>query len=243
MPRRAKIDPPKYLKSITIPFSRENIFVKYLLLLLLTAALGCRTDAATDSASTPGEDTQNQAETAVKKDQGFTDGTPSDAQIAELLAQYLGQWEGTAIHKGADGKVQAQFPITNSCRWLEEGKSIEIRLTEKLPQGDQQLIFTKWYDRKQQRFLVTRRMAGDEVIPKPGAYETYDPATGIFHGIVTEGLAAGDSWTWTSQVADKNDLSADGTLWVYTGTLKQEGIVQTTRIDTLSLVNPEADTP
>ena len=234
--------------------------MRYVPLLLLIVSFGCDandTDQATpesssDSQQQAHEDTAKQAndkttkqadKNNAKQSEALSDGTLTEPQVAALLSKSLGEWEGTAVIKGKDGKLQAEFPIANSCRWLEEGKSIEIRLTEKLPQGNQQLIFTKWYTPKQQRFLLTRRMAGNEVPPKPGAYETYEPATGIFHGTVTEGLADGDSWTWTSQVADKSDLLADGKTWVYTGTFKQDGIVQTTRIDTLSPVNPKTETP
>ena len=226
--------------------------MRYVPLLLLIVSFGCEANHSNQATPESSSESQQQAndnatkqadKNNAKQSEALSDDTLTEPQVAALLSKSLGEWEGTAVIKGKDGKLQAEFPITSSCRWLEEGKSIEIRLTEKLPQGDQQLIFTKWHDPKQQRFLLTRRMAGDEVPPKPGAYETYDPATGIFHGIVTEALAAGDSWTWTSQVADKSDLLADGTLSVYTATIKKEGIVQTTRIDTLSLVNPEADTP
>ena len=234
--------------------------MRYAPLLLLIVSFGCDANDSDQAAPTSSSDSQEQAhedtakqandntrkqadKNTAKQAEVLADGTLNEPQVAALLSKSLGEWEGTAVIKGKDGKLQAEFPITSSCRWLEEGKSIEIRLTEKLPQGDQQLIFTKWYDPKQQRFLLTRRMAGDEAPPKPGAYETYDPATGIFHGIVTEALAAGVSWTWTSQVADKSDLLADGTLSVYTGTFKKEGIVQTTRIDTLIFVGPEAETP
>ena len=226
--------------------------MRYVPLLLLIVSFGCEANHSNQATPESSSESQQQAndnatkqadKNNAKQSEALSDDTLTEPQVAALLSKSLGEWEGTAVIKGKDGKLQAEFPITSSCRWLEEGKSIEIRLTEKLPQGDQQLIFTKWYDPKQQRFLLTRRMAGDEAPPKPGAYETYDPATGIFHGIVTEALAAGVSWTWTSQVADKSDLLADGTLSVYTATIKKEGIVQTTRIDTLSLVNPEADTP
>ena len=226
--------------------------MRYVPLLLLIVSFGCEANHSNQATPESSSESQQQAndnatkqadKNNAKQSEALSNDTLTEPQVAALLSKSLGEWEGTAVIKGKDGKLQAEFPITSSCRWLEEGKSIEIRLTEKLPQGDQQLIFTKWYDPKQQRFLLTRRMAGDEVPPKPGAYETYDPATGIFHGIVTEALAAGVSWTWTSQVADKSDLLADGTLSVYTATIKKEGIVQTTRIDTLSLVNPEADTP
>jgi hypothetical protein len=49
-------------------------------------------------------------------------------------------------------------------------------------QGRQEMIYTKSYDRENQRFVVTRRLASD---PKPetlnlGAYETYDAPTKLF---------------------------------------------------------------
>ena len=154
----------------------------------------------------------------------------SDEQVSTLLAQRVGRWEGMGVIKNSDGTVQSEHPITEVSTWLEEGKSIEMRLTEKLPDGDQQLVFTKWYDKEQKRFLLTRRMGGEAASDKPGAYETYDDHSSTYHGVVVEGLSPGMSFTWTSQW-----LSEDSK-WIYTAQLQQDDKVQYTRIDTLQQI-------
>ena len=218
--------------------------MRFLLLLLIITSIGCGSDETADSTLTTGGDSQQQSnKDSAEETTPLADGALNDAQVAAVLAQYLGQWEGTAAFKGPDGKLQATFPLTNSCRWLEDGKLIEMRITEKQPQGDQEVIITKWYDRSQKRFLLTRRMASDEATTKPGAYETYDPATGIFHGTVTEGMLADASFTWTAQFADQNELIDDGDKFIAPGSFQQDGTVQSTRIDTLLRVSPEAENP
>ena len=214
--------------------------MRFLLLLVLIATIGCDSDETGDSTPTTGSDSQQQPnEDSAKEKTGPSNGTLNDAQVAAVLAQYLGQWKGTAVFKDPAGEVQAEFPLTNACRWIEEGKLIEMRITEKQQQGDQHFVFTKWYDREQQRFLLTRRMASEPATTKPGAYETYDPATGIFHGTVTEGMPAGASFTWTAQFAEQDELIPDQSKVIYTGSFQQDGTVQAIRIDTLLLVNPE----
>lgn len=211
--------------------------MRFLLLLLLITSIGCGSDETADSTLTTGGDSQQQSNNDSAKETAVpADGALNEAQVAELLAQHLGQWEGTSVFKGRDGEVQAEFPLTDSCRWIEEGKLIEMHVTEKSPQGDQEIIFTKWYDREQQRFLLTRRMASDPTTSKPGAYETFDAATSTFHGTVTEGLADGASWTWTAQFIDQNKM-------ITTGSFEQDGTVQVTRIDTFERVKPAAETP
>ena len=94
----------------------------------------------------------------------------------------------------------------------------------------QQLVFTKWYDKEQKRFLLTRRIGGEAAPDKPGAYETYDDHSSTYHGVVVEGLSPGMSFTWTSQW-----LSEDSK-WIYTAQLQQDDKVQYTRIDTLQQI-------
>jgi len=212
--------------------------MRFLLLVVLIASIGCGSDDADQpSTTTTGSESQQQPnDDSAKEKTAPSDGALSDKQVATLLAQYLGQWEGTSVFKGRDGEVQAEFPLTDSCRWIEEGKLIEMHVTERSPQGDQEIIFTKWYDREQQRFLLTRRMASEPATTKPGAYETFDAATSTFHGTVTEGLADGASWTWTAQFVDQSKI-------IYTGSFQQDGTVQSTRIDTLERVKPAAENP
>ena len=234
-----------HFQIATFPCSkRKQTVMRHLLLLVLIISIGCGSDETADSTPPTGSDSQQQPnENSAEETTAPADGALNDAQVAAVLAQYLGQWEGTAAFKDPDGKLQAEFPLTNSCRWLEDGKLIEMRITEKQPQGDQEVIITKWYDRDQKRFLLTRRMASDEATTKPGAYETYDPDTGTFHGTVTEGIPAGASVTWTAQFADQNDLIDDGDKFIVTGSFQQDNTVQSTRIDTLLRESPEAETP
>jgi hypothetical protein len=211
--------------------------MRFLLPLLLVVTIGCGSDDTTQQSETTNTDSQPQPnEDSAKETTAPSDGAISDEQVATLLAQYLGQVEGTALIKGRDGEVQAEFPLTGSCRWLEEGKLIEMRVTEKQPQGDQEVIITKWYDREQQRFLLTRRLASEQATTKPGAYETYDATTSIFHGTVMEGLPTCASWTWTAQFVDQNKI-------IYTGSFRQDDKVQSTRIDTFERVKPAAEKP
>lgn len=80
-------------------------------------------------------DTQQQSIEVIAKET-TADGAFNDAQVVAVLAQHLGQQEGTAFFKGRDVEVQAEFPLTNFCRWIEEGKLIEMHVTEDSPQGD-----------------------------------------------------------------------------------------------------------
>ena len=193
------------------------------ILLLLSLVVGCGADAQkAPEENTRAPNANTEATTA--------NGALSDEQVTTLLSQKLGRWEGTVVIKGPDGKVQSEYPKTDTTTWLEKGKSIEMQVTEKLPQGDQQMVFTKWYDKEQQRFLLTRRMGGEAVPGKPGAYETYDAASSTFHGVVVEGLPPGMSWTWTSQW-----LSQDSK-WIYTAQFRQDNKIQATTIDTIQRI-------
>ncbi len=100
------------------------------------------------------------------------DSTLSAEQAEALLALGFGQWEGSGVIKGADGEVLAEIPLVSTVRWLEEGdegfrkngkesgesKVQEMLVTEKLPQGDHELVFTRWYDSEKGLFLLTRRL-------------------------------------------------------------------------------------
>ena len=173
-------------------------------------------------------------ETAVADSNGLT-----DEQVAEILKFHVGEFEGTAVVKKPDGMVQEEFPITSSVRWLEEGKSVEFRSTERHEQGKQELIFTKSYDREKQRFVLTRRKASDPKPDtlKPGAYETYDAKTKTFHGVVVEGLPPDSTWTWTMQFIG-DDRS------IFVTEFRVNDTVQTIRTDTLQRVKtPKVPTP
>ena len=121
------------------------------LAILLLLVVGCGPDAQKAQEENTGAPNANTEATTAN-------GALSDEQVTTLLSQKLGRWEGTVVTKGPDGKVQSEYPKTETTTWLEKGKSTETQVTEKLPQGDQQLVFTKWYDKEQQRFLLTRRM-------------------------------------------------------------------------------------
>lgn len=204
-------------------------------LLLLLLAVGCddstqSEQAAEMSAKAAKVQEENSKAVNANIEATTTDGALSDEQVAVLLSQKIGQWEGTSVIKGPDGEVQSEFPMIDTTTWLEKGKSIEMQVTEKLPQGDQQLVFTKWYDKEQQRFLLTRRMGNEEVPAKPGAYETYDADSNTLHGVVVEGLPPGMSWTWTSEWISQDSK------WIYTGHLRQDDKIQSTRIDTIQRI-------
>ena len=196
---------------------------RLLICLLLVGVVGCGPDAQKAQDENTGDPNANTEATT-------TNGALSDEQVTKILSQRLGRWEGTTVIKGPDGKVQSEYPKIETTTWLEKGKSTETQLTEKLPQGDQQWVFTKWYDKEQQRFLLTRRMGGEAAPDKPGAYETYDAASSTFHGVVVEGLSPGMSFTWTSQW-----LSQDSK-WIYTAQFRQDNKIQATTIDTIQRI-------
>ena len=211
--------------------------MRFLLLLLLTITIGCGSDETAQQSATSSSDSPQQPKAdSTKEKPAPSDDTLTDDQVAALLAQHLGQWKGTAVFKGPDGEVAPEIPLINTCYWLEEGKLIEMRVTEKHQQRDHQLIFTEWYDREQQRFLVTRRLVSEPPTTKPGAYETYNYANHTFHGTVIEGLPPGTSWTWTSQWINQDKIMT-------TSQLHKDGKLQSTRIDTLERVKPARETP
>ena len=207
------------------------------LLLVLAITIGCGSGQTAQQPTTTDTDSQQQAnEDSAEEEKTTTDGALSDKQVATVLAQYLGKWEGTSLIKGPDGDVQAEFPCTYANEWLHHGKSIEMQHTEKPPQGDQKLIFTKWYDSKQKRFLVTRRLPGEEEPAKPGAYETYDAVTNTFDGVVLHGLPPGASFTWTSKWINQDK-------YIYTHEFRQDGKVQQTSINTYERAQPAPAKP
>jgi hypothetical protein len=166
----------------------------------------------------------------------------TDQQVAAIMEHLVGEFQGTAVVKGPDGRIQEEFPLTNTIRWVEEGISLEMISSEHHQQGRQEMIYTKSYDRENQRFFVTRRLASD---PKPktlnlGAYETYDARTKTFHGVVVEDLTPKFTFTWSMQLIG-NDRS------IYTTETRSGGNVQSTRIDTLQRVTglqvPTASNP
>ena len=179
------------------------------------------------------------------------DSTLTIKEAEALLARGIGHWKGIGVAKDAEGEVLAQIPLVARVRWLKEGdkgfrkiggesaesKVQEMRVTEKLPQGDQELVFTRWYDSGKGLFLLTRRLAGEEPPGKPGAEETYDAEADAYLGIVREGLQRGGSFTWRSQMTNEK--------WIYRGRFLQDSQLQWTRVDRLSPVkvmpsNPEA---
>jgi hypothetical protein len=112
--------------------------------------VGCGPDAQKAQDENTGDPNANTEATT-------TNGALSDEQVTKILSQRLGRWEGTTVIKGPDGKVQSEYPKTETTTWLEKGKSTETQVTEKLPQGDQQLVFTKWYDKEQQHALLPQK--------------------------------------------------------------------------------------
>jgi hypothetical protein len=169
---------------------------------------------------------QQPREPAVMQSQ--TSAALTDQQVAAIMEHLVGEFQGTAVVKGPDGRIQEEFPLTNTIRWVEEGISLEMISSEHHQQGRQEMIYTKSYDRENQRFVVTRRLASD---PKPetlnlGAYETYDARTRTFDGVVVEDLTPKFTFTWSMQLIG-NDRS------IYTTETRSGGNVQSTRIDTL----------
>ncbi len=183
-----------------------------------------------------------------EKQQEF-DSTLSVEQAEVLLAQGLGQWEGSGVIKGADGEVLAEIPLVSTVRWLEEGdegfrkngkesgesKVQQMRVTEKLPQGDNDTVLTRWYDSRKGLFLLTRRLPGEEVPVDPGAEETYEAGTETYLGIVRKGIPPGASFTWTSQMTSEK--------WIYRGKFLENGKLEWTRVDTQQPVKAEPAAP
>ncbi|MCH2062372.1 MAG: hypothetical protein MK194_01460 [Roseibacillus sp.] len=166
------------------------------------------------------------------------DSSLSTEQAEALLARGLGQWEGSGVIKGPDGEVLAEIPLVSTVRWLEEedegfrkngkesgeSKVQEMRVTEKLPQGDRELVFTRWYDSGKGLFLLTRRLPGEGVPVEPSAEEAYEPGTETYLGIVRQGMPPGGSFTWTSQMTSE--------AWIYRGKFLQDDKLEWTRVDT-----------
>ena len=173
------------------------------------------------------------------------DSALSVEQAEALLARGLGQWEGSGVIKGADGEVLAEIPLVSTVRWLEEGdegfrkngkesgesKVQQMRITEKLPQGDNDTVLTRWYDSSKGLFLLTRRLPGEEVPVDPGAEETYEAGTETYLGIVRKGIPPGTSFTWTSQMTSEK--------WIYRGRFLENGKLEWTRLDTQKPVKAE----
>ena len=166
------------------------------------------------------------------------DSSLSTEQAEALLARGLGQWEGSGVIKGPDGEVLAEIPLVSTVRWLEEedegfrkngkesgeSKVQEMRVTEKLPQGDRELVFTRWYDSGKGLFLLTRRLPGEGVPVEPSAEEAYEAGTETYLGIVRQGMPPGGSFTWTSQMTSE--------AWIYRGKFLQDDKLEWTRVDT-----------
>ena len=181
----------------------------------------------------------------VRLTQQEVDPAISVEQAEALLAQSLGQWEGSGVIKGADGEVLAEIPLVSTVRWLEEGdegfrkngkdsgesKVQQMRITEKLPQGDNDTVLTRWYDSRKGLFLLTRRLPGEEVPVDPGAEETYEADTETYLGIVRKGIPPGTSFTWTSQMTSEK--------WIYRGRFLENGKLEWTRLDTQKPVKAE----
>lgn len=167
-------------------------------------------------------------------------------QAEALLARGLGQWEGSGVIKSADGKLLDEIPLVSTVRWLEEGdagfrkngqdsgesKVQQIRVTEKLPQGDNEIVMTRWYDSEKGLFLLTRQLPGEKVPVDPGAEESYEADTDTYLGIVVrKGIPRGASFTWTSQMTSEK--------WIYRGKFLQNNKLQWTRVDTQKPVKVE----
>ena len=181
----------------------------------------------------------------LRQEQQEVDSALSIEQAETLLAQGFGQWEGSGVIKGADGEVLAEIPLVSTVRWLEEGdegfrkngkdsgesKVQQMRVTEKLPQGDNEVVFTRWYDSGKGLFLLTRRLPGEEVPVDPGAEESYEAGTETYLGIVRKGIPPGASFTWTSQMTSEK--------WIYRGKFLQDDKLEWTRVDTQKPVKAE----
>ena len=181
----------------------------------------------------------------IEEKQHEVDPALSVEQAEDLLARGLGQWEGSGVIKGADGEVLAEIPLVSTVRWLEEGdegfrkngkesgesKVQQMRVTEKLPQGDNVTVLTRWYDSRKGLFLLTRRLPGEELPVDPGAEETYEAGTETYLGIVRKGIPPGTSFTWTSQMTSEK--------WIYRGKFLANGKLEWTRVDTQKPVKAE----
>ncbi|MGB0325987.1 MAG: ankyrin repeat domain-containing protein [Akkermansiaceae bacterium] len=181
----------------------------------------------------------------VRLKQQEVDSALSVEQAEALLARGLGQWEGSGVIKGADGEVLAEIPLVSTVRWLEEGdegfrkngkesgesKVQQMRVTEKLPQGDNVMVLTRWYDSRKGLFLLTRRLPGEELPVDPGAEETYEADTETYIGIVRKGIPPDTSFTWTSQMTSEK--------WIYRGKFLENGKLGWTRVDTQKPVKAE----
>ena len=181
----------------------------------------------------------------VRQKQQEVDSALSVEQAEALLARGLGQWEGSGVIKGADGEVWAEIPLVSTVRWLEEGdegfrkngkesgesKVQQMRVTEKLPQVDNVIVLTRWYDSRKGLFLLTRRLPGEEFPVDPGAEETYEADTETYLGIVRKGIPPGTSFTWTSQMTSEK--------WIYRGKFLENGKLGWTRVDTQKPVKAE----
>ena len=210
--------------------------------LLASGALllaGCeRSQQAEEKANSEELQPVEEASVTTEPESAEVDSTLSAEQAEALLAQGLGQWEGSGVIKGADGEVLAEIPLVSTVRWLEEGdkgfrkngkesgetKVQEMRVTEKLPQGDRELVFTRWYDSRKGLFFLTRRLAGEEVPVEPSAEESYEKGTETYLGIVRKGIPPGASFTWTSQMTSEK--------WIYRGKFLQDDKLEWTRVDT-----------
>ena len=212
------------------------IVKSFTVLLLLVATIGCGSDErggngneSVDQKSTQEADSSNDDE---KRGSGAKGGELSEEEVATLLKRNVGEFAGTVVIKGADGTMQGEFPMTDSVRWIEEGKSIEMRVDTKLPDGSYNLIFTKFYDRESKRFALTRRMASEPApeIAKPGAYETYDRSSQTFHGSVdSQYMPPNQTYTWTMQFMGDDKI-------VYRAEMRQDNKVQETRVETFQRV-------
>ena len=215
---------------------------------LVLVASGCQILAGCERSQQVEEKSNSEGLQLYEEASGTPAREPADmatlttAQAEAILARGIGEWKGVGVTKDADGEALAQVPLIATVRWLEEGdkgfrkngkeseesKVQEMRVTEKLPQGDQELVFTRWYDSGKGLFLLTRRLAGEEIPDGPGAEETYDTEADIYLGIVREGIQVGQSFTWRSQMTNKK--------WIYHGRFLQDNELQWTRIDRLSPV-------
>jgi len=211
---------------------------------------GCeRSQQAEEKASSEELQPVEEASVTPEREPVEVDSAFSAEQAEALLGQGLGQWEGSGVIKGDDGEVLAEIPLVSTVRWLEEGdegfrkngkesgesKVQEMRVTEKLPQGDRELVFTRWYDSGKGLFLLTRRLPGEGVPVEPSAEEAYEAGTETYLGIVRKGMPPGGSFTWTSQMTSEK--------WIYRGKFLQDDKLEWTRVDTQQRVKPASDQP
>ncbi len=190
-----------------------------------------------------------EASVTPEREPAGADSALSVEEAEALLALGLGQWEGSGVIKGPDGEVLAEIPLVSTVRWLEEGdegfrksgkeagvsKVQEMLVVENLPQGDRELVFTRWYDSGKGLFLLTRRLPGEEVPVEPSAEETYEAGTETYLGIVRQGMPPGASFTWRSQMTSDQ--------WIYRAKFLQDDKLQWTRVDTQQPVKAEPAQP